>query len=74
VKLQVLERVILRVHRLAVLGRIVGEAVRKREARQPAVVLQAQIEMPPPRGVLVDDEAMAVAWGRVAGRRLASAL
>jgi len=36
-------------------------------------VLEAQVEMPPPRGVLVDDEAMAVSGGRLAGQRLGSA-
>jgi hypothetical protein len=64
---QVFERVILGVDGLAVLRRIVRKAVREREAREDAVVLEPQVEMPAPRGMLVHDEPVTRRFGCDAG-------
>jgi hypothetical protein len=59
VKIDVVERVVLDVDRLAVLLRILGDPVGDRPRGEYAVVLEAQVPMKSARVVLVHDEATA---------------
>ncbi len=56
-EVEVLERVILDVDRLAVVRGILGDAVRHRPREQHAVVLETQVPVQAPRVMLLHDEA-----------------
>jgi gas vesicle protein len=69
VELEVLERVVLGAHGLAVLVGVRRDPVRDRPRRERALVLEPQVPVQPPRVVLLDHEAPAGRRrGRVAGR------
>ncbi len=63
-EVDVLERVVLHVDRLAVALRVVGDAVRHRPRRQRPVVLQSQVPVQPPGVVFVDDEPLSLGGRR----------